>query len=329
MPLPTEFELIDRIERQAKSAGVLADCLVTIGDDAAAYIPKNEAVILSTDAAIEKVHFDYSIMPASAVGFRSLAANVSDLSAMGSTPVGFLLSLVLNPKMPLKRLTATLAGMFDCAKKSACPLMGGNISRTNGPLTIAITIIGEAKKNKLALRKGAKPGDIIAVTGSVGDSYAGLMISLGRIRYTRQGALALRRAYGFPPIRLSEGQLLAQSGVSSMIDISDGLLQDLGHILKASGVGADLYADKIPLSKNLRNCAANLGEPPYRFALSGGEDYELLFTIPPEQFTILKRNYPIGFAPIAEIGVIRKSQGLSLYFRGEELHVEPSGWKHF
>ena len=329
MALLSEFKLISRIQELALEAGVLADCFIPIGDDAAAFLPQMDAVVISTDAAVEGVHFDFSIMSSAAVGYRSLAANVSDLSAMGAAPIGFLLSLVLDRTLSQRRLEAMLGGMFEFAKLSACPLMGGNIASTKGAMTIAITVVGEGAPGKLAKRGGAKEGDVVAVTGTLGNARAGLFISQGKTPYSRSGAMALKRAYGFPPLRMAEGRLLAEAGVSAMIDISDGLIQDLGHILEASRLGADIYADRLPISANLKNFAANIGERAYSYAMAGGEDYELLFTISPEGWEKLKESYPMGYAPLAQIGVAKAEKGVSLYYGGEELSFSPSGWKHF
>jgi thiamine-monophosphate kinase len=303
-----EFELIDRIQRiAARVQG--RDVIVGIGDDAAILRPRRgEDLVVTSDALVEGTHFRWEAETPRTLGRRALAANLSDLAAMGSRPLGFTFALAAPPSLEVRRVTAMVRGMLDLAERFACPLVGGNVTRAR-QTSIDITALGAVRSGRALLRSGARPGDRILVTGRLGISA--LERARGRVR-------------SVPTPRVAEGRALARlAAVTACIDISDGLVADLTHLLEASGVGGEIEASRVPLPRGFSAACRRLGRDPLRLALGGGEDYELLFTVggnSPGQAALERR---LGI-PVAEIGQI--TQG-GLRVRGYS--GKPPGWRHF
>lgn len=270
-----EFGFIDRIAAAVKNA---PSVVISIGDDAAAVKPKPGYLsLLTSDMLIEEVHFTRAHSDPRTLGRKSLSVNLSDLAAMGANPSAFLLSLAIPDTISLEYLDNFMAGMLERADQFGITLIGGDTCASKGGLAISVTAIGEQLPERVVRRSGAKQGDLIFVTGTVGDSALGLELLR---RGDRTGTAVMRHLD--PEPRVKAGIALAESAlVTSMIDVSDGLLADLGHILKQSGVGARLDLGNIPLSDEYSRQATLLTEDPFSLALSGGEDYELLFTSPP------------------------------------------------
>lgn len=250
------------------------DVAVSVGDDAAILdIPVNQQLVTSIDTLISGVHFPKNTTP-DAIGHKALAVNLSDLAAMGATPKWFTLALTL-PNIDKNWLESFNQGLASLAQKYQCFLVGGDTTR--GPLSISIQVMGLVDKGEALLRSGAKDGDRIYVTGTLGDACAGLasvledssVLSVENRKYCEQ-----RLNYPIP--RLTESKLI-KAYATSCIDLSDGLLQDLSHILKASNVGAELDLSLLPLSPALKSLDSKKAQG---FILTGGDDYELLFTIP-------------------------------------------------
>ncbi len=269
-----EFGLIDRI---AANIAARSSVKIGIGDDAAAIEPEaGHLSLLTSDMLIEGVHFDLKLSDPVALGRKSLAVNLSDLAAMGAKPKYFLLSLAIPKTMTLEFLDDFIKGLMQRAQQFHVTLIGGDTCSSKGGLAISITAIGEQLPDLVVSRTGAQPGDLIFVTGTVGDSALGLELLRKGVQ---SGPLVMRHLD--PEPRVSAGVTLAESRMAtSMIDISDGLLADLGHILDGSGVGARVDLAGIPLSEPYNEVVANYSEDPFAMALSGGEDYELLFTVP-------------------------------------------------
>jgi len=270
-----EFGLIDRIARRVpRKAGVP----IGIGDDAAAINPTPGCVTLvTTDMLVEGVHFDLALCDPITLGRKSAAVNLSDIAAMGGRPRHCLLSLAIPQDLPVEFLDGFLTGLLERAQEFDVALVGGDTCSSRGGLVISITLMGEQLPDLVVSRRGAQPGDLIFVTGTLGDSALGLnLLRKGE----RSGAAVLKHLD--PPPRVREGLALAEAGIpSAMIDVSDGLLGDLGHILELSRVGALINLDKLPVSTAFTATKSALGEDPFLFPLAGGEDYELLFTAPP------------------------------------------------
>ena len=270
--MPDEFSLINRYFSACGAAG--NDTLLGVGDDCALLAPPSgEVLAVTTDTLLAGVHFPLD-SPARLIAQRTLAVNLSDMAAMGATPRWFQLALTL-PDTDQDWLADFSGGLNAMACQFNCALVGGDTTR--GPLAISITLMGSVPPDKALTRSGAKPGDMIYVSGSLGDGAGGLAVIEGRLSAGKKDAVYLEERFWQPLPRISEG-LEIRDFASAAIDISDGLLADLGHVAKASQVGALLEVDRLPLSQELRR-AAGL-EQGHTWALTGGDDYELCFTVP-------------------------------------------------
>src|SRR5271155_4221119 len=261
-----ESELIERFLRHAGAPR--ADVTLGIGDDAAiVQVPAGVELVLTTDALVEGTHF-LSGSPARSLGHRSLAINLSDLAAMGAQPCWALLSLTM-PAADAEWLEAYVAGFAALAREHQVALVGGNLAR--GPLSITVQLAGVVPAGTALRRSGARSGDLLCVSGTLGDARGGLELPQG------QPAAALLARFEYPTARVALGSEL-RAVASACIDISDGLLTDARRLLAASRVGAQLRVGQLPLSAALQQV---LGDSAWQHALLGGEDYELCFTVPP------------------------------------------------
>ncbi|WMP17123.1 thiamine-phosphate kinase [Thiothrix lacustris] len=247
---------------------------IGVGDDAAVLkIPLNNELIISVDTFNEGIHFPVET-PAHAVGYKALAVNLSDLAAMGAEPAWFTLALSM-PVADRSWVSEFTRGMRELAQKHNISLIGGDTTR--GALSITIQVMGLAAPGVALLRRGAQAGDLVCVSGTLGDAAAGLAVVQNRLELTASAAeYCVQRLY-YPTPRLALGVILRGRATACM-DISDGLLADLGHLLQASGVGACLYHALLPISSALKTVAF---DQRLDFALRGGDDYEVLFTLPP------------------------------------------------
>lgn len=307
-----EFDLIRRYFAPVKGD---PSVLLGIGDDCALLQPEPDAVLaVSVDTLVEGVHF-LPGMAAEHVASRALGAAVSDLAAMGAKPAWYTLAISL-PHADETWVAAFAASLHTCAERFSIRLVGGDTTR--GPLTVSIQVQGFVPRHGALTRKGAQPGDLICVTGTLGDSRAGLETLL---QAEPASALneSLRQRFYAPEPRLACG-LALRNLASACIDISDGLLADLGHILTASSCGADLYSAALPLSPPL--LAYTDKDTAQAWALRGGEDFELCFTLPPSQRHRLEA-LPV---PVAVIGQISAVNGIRI--DGEPVTGE-AGYDHF
>ena len=289
----TEFELIRTFfARQPVSR---ADVAAGIGDDAALLRPSaGQLLAVTSDLLVSGVHFLPDVEPHS-LGHKALAVNLSDLAAMGAEPAWFLLNLVL-PEADAQWLERFCGGMFDLARAYNVQLVGGDTSR--GPLAIGIEAHGFVPEAAALRRSGAKVGDRIYVTGSLGDAAVALRHRLGKQRLSEDDFAAVVERLDRPTPRVREG--LSLRGLAhGAIDISDGLVADLGHILEQSRVGARIFLDKIPLSPV---CRAHIKKFGWEAALAMGDDYELCFTVPPQNIGALEQlQFACGLHYIGEI----------------------------
>lgn len=316
---------------------------VGIGDDCAVLnIPPDQQLVVSIDTLVEGTHFlpDTS---AEQLAWRLLGASVSDLAAMGATPAWLTLALTL-PRADEPWISAFSAGLSGAMQQYKIQLIGGDT--TQGPLTLTAQVHGFVQTGCALLRSGAKPGDLICVTGTLGDSRAGLesLLSdyssvnntfpstallndaLSNTTPSHESIEYLRQRFYRPLPRISTGKLIA-SFASSCIDISDGLLGDLNHILEQSRVGAQINPAALPLSAGLK--AFTDAATAQKWALTGGEDFELCFTVPPGQWGSLQAQLQCHEVPVTAIGAICEKPGLQLFKAGEWHTVEASGYKHF
>lgn len=316
-----EFELIrNYFASQPVARG---DTLVGIGDDAAVIQPPpGMDTVVTTDVLAANVHFFESIDP-TALGHKSLAVNLSDLAAMGAVPAWFLLDLTL-PEADADWLQAFAGGLFGLAQRYDVQLIGGDTAR--GPLSVAITAIGLVPEGKCMRRRGAQPGDVIYVTGTLGDAALTLAALRGERTLATDDLVVIRDRMDRPTPRVAEGIALRRQA-SSAIDISDGLTADLGHILQASGVGARLNLGALPLSAAYRKYLPQIG---WDYALAGGDDYELCVTVPPGRVNSVDKLADASGFSMAAVGEITAGRTLEIYDAlGRLYEPQRKGFEHF
>lgn len=299
--------------------------VVGVGDDAAVIEPERNALeVISTDSQVEGVHFDQAFVGPGDIGYKALAVNLSDLAAMGAAPRVGLLSLVLPPAWPVAHFDALIDGMLALAASARISLVGGNIARSSGPLIVDVTVTGSVHRRRILTRAGARAGDELYVTGSLGGAAAGLRALLGQKSSNGEaGSAQLTKCiqrYLRPEPRLKFGMLLSRNRVArTCIDLSDGLADGVRQIGPASTLGAVIEADKVPVE-----AGATLED-----ALAGGEDYELLFALSPKMRSRLNSiRRLVKDLTVTRVGRLTIDRALLLERNGrtEEL---PAGFAHF
>ena len=316
----SESQLIERYFRELGASR--EDIVLGIGDDAALLrVPGNCELVLTTDALIEGVHF-LPGAPARALGHRALAVNLSDIAAMGASPSWALLSLNL-PVADEAWLREFAAGFGALARSHDVALVGGNLSR--GALSITVELAGLVPTGQALRRDGARAGDELYLSGSVGDAACGLELLRGEVTVPAAEAAYLQRRFEYPTPRVALGQAL-RGIASACIDISDGVYIDASRLLAASGCGAELEIERLPVSEPLRRA---LGEQSWRTALCGGEDYELCFTAPPAQAAAVVATAARTGQAVTRIGALYPGTGLTLTAAGSVMQFSPSGFDHF
>lgn len=304
------------------------------GDDAAVVRPARGALdVLTADVQIEGVHFDRRFVPPPAVGYRALAVSLSDLAAMGARPRAALLSLALPGAMAATELDGIIDGMLDLAGAHQVAIVGGNISRSPGPLVVDVTAVGAVRPRRVLTRAGARPGDDVYVTGTIGAAAAGL----GALRMRESGGPAApvdmgrcEQRFLHPAPRVLAGLHLAgHRAASSCIDLSDGLADGVRQIADASGVGITLDAAALPIDDAARAWFESRGVDVVSAAVGGGDDYELLFTVRQAHRGRLRGAVGrLGNLPVTRIGVVTRSRDLLLRRDGETAPL-PAGYEHF
>ncbi|HKV45465.1 MAG TPA: thiamine-phosphate kinase [bacterium] len=320
-----EFVLIDRLRRLVPTTG--PGVVLGIGDDAAV-LQFSHPVVATCDSQVEGVHFTWALCPPADVGWRALAVNLSDVAGMGGTPRHALISLVLPSDAALAMVEDLYRGIADAARAHAVSIVGGNVSATDGPLVIDVALLGEAPH--AVTRSGARPGDGVWVTGSLGKAAAGrFLLQHPEIQVPQRAAL--ERAYRRPSPRVGAGRVLSTLGPDAMIDTSDGTASDLLHLVEASGVGVRLDEERLPLADGLGPVAQAAGIDPRAWALGGGEDYELLFTAGPAfdaEAPRIARQIAVTLTRIGEILPAPAGR----WIQGPDGHPRPlaaQGWDHF
>lgn len=317
-----EFELIERYF--ARSATSCPDVILGIGDDCALLAGGARDWAVSTDTLIEGVHFLVDVDPA-ALGHKALAVNLSDLAACGADPRCFLLALAL-PHVDENWLAGFADGLFELARQHGCELAGGDTTRSVGGVAITITAFGRVEAGRALLRSGARPDDELWVSGSLGDAALGLACLRGEFSLATEPRRATIERLQRPTPRIELGRRLVGLA-NSAIDLSDGLIGDLGHVLRRSGVAARIEWEKIPRSATL----LALGESDQqRLALAGGDDYELLFSVPPGRRAEIESIGGYARVAVSRIGRIEAGSGLTVVDRdGRAMDIEAQAFDHF
>ncbi|VAX21895.1 Thiamine-monophosphate kinase [hydrothermal vent metagenome] len=322
-----EIDLINLIEKMFdEPAPGLA---LGIGDDCAAIRPATGfETLITTDTLVEGTHFKRDLTTPDSLGRKSVCVSLSDISAMGGRPKFLLLSINISKDINKTWIVKYLHGFKAMAKRYDCRLIGGNITRSRN-LSFTVTALGEVSKGFRIDRSGAMPGDLVFVTGSPGDSALGLDLLNRRGANYTSGERKLIARHQKPEARVEWGQILSSGRIaSSMIDISDGLALDLKRVLKASCVGAVVELSRFPLSTEAGKIVKANGAKAWRRILSGGEDYELLFTAPPAKLKALDRFQKSGKIKAVRIGEIVKGKGHLTIIKpeGGELKIKKEGW---
>jgi thiamine-monophosphate kinase len=327
-----EFPLIERLE------GIIAaeryDVVVGIGDDVAVLADTDAEFLLATvDSQVEQVHFLRHEITPHQLGRRALAINLSDIAAMGGQPQVALVSLALPADTEVAWMEDLYRGLREEADRYGTVVVGGNMARSPGGVFIDVCVLGRVRREHLLLRSGARPEDRVLVTGQLGQAGAGLKLLLDpdlRVAPSERDVLLTHLLTPIP--RVIEATVIAHSKLATaMIDVSDGLSSDVGHICERSQVGVRIWAEWLPISAAVRHVAELTSTPPWQLALAAGEDYELCFTAPPEAVEELIAAVAETGTPVTMVGEIlpaRQDRRLVLP-DGQEVPLEPSGWQHF
>jgi thiamine-monophosphate kinase len=330
-----EFGLIERV----KNGFSLQNSTSTmgIGDDAALISIGEEYLLVTTDMLVEGIHFDLSYMPMQHLGYKAVVANVSDIAAMNGRPEQITIALAFSNRFSLEAIDSLYDGIRAACENYKVDLVGGDTSASASGLVISITALGRVSKGKEALRSTAKVNDIICVTGDLGAAYLGLQVleREKQVFLTNPEMQPDLEKYEYlvgrqlrPEARMDIVHELADKKVvpTAMIDISDGLASELLHLSKSSGVGIKIFEDKVPIDAGAFETAIEFKIDPITCALNGGEDYELLFTIHPRDYEVLKNHPDIHF-----IGHVHNNPQQNVMVTKEEVIVPllAQGWNHF
>ena len=328
-----EFGLIDHLTMNNETKN--ASTILSVGDDAAVIDHFGKQTVISTDLLLEGIHFDLSYTPLKHLGYKSVVVNISDIYAMNATPTQIVISLAFSNRFSLEALDEFYAGVYAACDEYNVDLVGGDTSTSQRGFVISITAIGEVTPDKYVKRSGAKPNDLICVSGELGGAFLGLTI-LEREKkiFETTGAQPDLEGQAYivgrllkPEARKDIVEYFAEAEImpSSMMDISDGLSSELLHLCKQSGTGCVLYEDKLPLNDEAKEFAYKLQLDPTACALSGGEDYELLFTVAQADFEKIKINPSISI-----IGYMTEpAEGKNIITRGGNKHeLVAQGWNH-
>lgn len=321
-----EFGLIDLIKEDTINDA--ATVVNGIGDDAAVLLPTiRHLQLLSTDMLVENVHFDLSTTTPWQLGYKAIAVNLSDIAAMGGIPRHAVISLALPKEAELDFVLNLYKGMKEICREFKVNIVGGDTVSSPQGVIINVAVVGEVEPVRLTKRSGARPGDIVVVTGTLGNSAGGLDLLRKEDWEEQDFSWPLVTRHLTPRPQVRAGQKLAQIGVSSMNDISDGLASEANEIAAASHAGLRLYKKAIPLSEDLKRAADWLGTSALDYALYGGEDYQLIFTVSPEKINrIYEASLGVG---LTTIGEVISNPGVILDSDGYEIKLKPKGYNHF
>ena len=299
--------------------------IIGINDDAAAWKGDDAIQLATTDSLVQDTHFDLNVTTWKELGWKAIAVNLSDIAAMGGTPEYALISLALPGDLETDCIANLYKGMAEISSQFGVAIIGGNIASASKTM-ISVTVLGNMESNSMLTRSAAVPGDQIATTGYAGLSAAGLKMLKQKLSFDAETTQLLREAHLTPMPRIDEGQILLHRGVKSAIDISDGLLADLTHICQASKVSARINENEVPIHPALKK---NFKSDCLQLALSGGEDYELLFTASSQIINRLRKTMPCPVTVIGEITEGETGQVTLIDADGKIIPWEKAGWEHF
>ena len=325
-----ELGLIERIKSLIGDEG--RDVLLGIGDDAAALkLSPHKITLLTTDTLVEGIHFDLQYMDFYHLGWRSIAANLSDIAAMGGEPLYAVISLCLPRDLSIRSVEEFYRGAKELADRYGVGIVGGDSTGSGDGIVVSIALIGQVEEGHMTSRSGARVRDLICVTGDLGKARAGLKILRSGDRGLWRYKEVIER-HRMPEPRVKEAQALVENlRIHSMIDISDGLASEIHHICRSSGVGALLYEEKIPISPAVKEVAEFFGDSPMDYVLSGGEDFELLFTIGEEDLSALKGMEKQIGCSLSLVGrILAKEEGIKMLGRAKRIsELRGIGYDHF
>ena len=327
-----EFGVIDLLNRMVVEGRVIqkglpcsgVKLLVDTGDDTAAWNAGGATELFTTDTVVEGVHFTRETTPWRDLGWKSLASNISDIAAMGGLPTHALVTLGLPPDTAVADLEELYRGMLEICNQFGASIVGGDMVRS--PVAFITVALSGVTGGKPLLRSTGKPGDTIAVTGYLGSSAGGLKLMLEGLDISGEAAEHLRNAHRRPVPDVAAGRVLAESGVATAMDVSDGLCDDLGKLCRASGVAAEIEASRVPIHPLLRQA---FPEECLGMALNGGEDYKLLFTGPPGQVEAVSALLPHPATVVGRITAGEPGRVKVLDSSGAEMPSNRRGWDHF
>ena len=328
-----EFGLIDHLTKNNETRN--SSTILSVGDDGAVIDHFGRQTVISSDMLLEGIHFDLSYTPLKHLGYKSVVVNISDIYAMNATPTQIMLNIAFSNRFSLEALDEFYEGVYAACEKYNVDLIGGDTSTSKRGMVISITAIGEVAPDSYVKRSGAKPNDLICVSGELGGAFLGLtLLEREKKIFEETGAQPDLEGQAYivgrllkPEARKDIIEYFAEEEIlpSSMMDISDGLSSELLHICKQSAVGCVLYEDKLPMADEMKEFAYKLLTDPTACALSGGEDYELLFTVPQAGYEKIKVNPSLSI-----IGYITEAaEGKQLITRGGNKHaLVAQGWNH-
>ena len=324
------------IERIRSRLALPSWVIVGPGDDAAVLAPARGTLdVVTVDAIVEGVHFDWRFVAPEAAGYRALAVNLSDLAAMGAEPRAAVLSLALPEDAAVDTVDRFLDGFLDLAQQHKTALIGGNITRTSGPWVANVTALGSVRPRRILSRSGARAGDAIYVTGTPGSAAIGLRLLRAvadpdQLAGIRSSWPESAERYLHPEPRVRAGLLLGRNrAASSCMDLSDGLADGLRQVAAASGVGMSIDASVLPVSEEVARWHAQHGGDPLGTVLGGGDDYELLFTVRPSQRGRLRMvRQQLGNLPVSRIGVVTKGSDI-VVTTADGPRPLPQGFEHY
>lgn len=329
-----EFGLIEHLTRNIEFQN--ASSILGVGDDAAIIDHFGKQTVISTDLLVEGVHFDLAYTPLKHLGYKSVIVNLSDIYAMNATPTQILLSVGISNRFSVESLDEFYEGVYAACEKYGVDLVGGDTTSSQKGFIISITAIGEVAPDKFVKRSTARKGDLLCVSGDLGAAYIGLLflerekkifLESPGVQPDLEGEAYVIGRLLKPEARKETIQFLASNNITptAMMDISDGLSSEILHICKDSNLGCVLYEDKIPVAEETKKAAFKFEIDPTACALSGGEDYELLFTIPPEEYEKLVLNEEISVVGY----MTAPEEGAHIITRGGNRHaITAQGWNH-